>query len=235
MNAGIIHCDAFMNIVVWFAEPDTRQREGSMGSWLRDFPWNADQWLLESVFEKFTRWWQKTVLHKHDCFWWARAMIPGYTISAILMVFFLENMAEKVFIIVSLLGFVPMSYLFVKDKERRAYEALRKGALNPEKVNFLAKLLRIFETSLYIGCVGFLIMRGFFYATGNPPANELSAILAFAFSTVVVLFMSALVYLVACDPLPPGTEKSRLEQWFASLREEHGYAPAPVRFSSASP
>ncbi|MDP3725987.1 MAG: hypothetical protein Q8R36_02200, partial [bacterium] len=34
----------------------------------------ADIWLIERVFERFSHWWQKTVSYKQDCFWWARTI-----------------------------------------------------------------------------------------------------------------------------------------------------------------
>ncbi|MBI2108662.1 MAG: hypothetical protein HYT93_00570 [Parcubacteria group bacterium] len=182
-----------------------------------------DAWLIENIFEKFSHWWQKTVSHEQDCFWWAKISIIGMlvlTISAAITEYLFKNEYNWLFASGLAVVTTPFFLFRVHRDKKETYAALREGTSNSAKINQPDFLFRMFYLFYGIGISLFYVPRIFL---DRFPDNVLWLSLIFLWVLCLLFF-----YFLTCDPLPPGSEKSRLQKWAASMKEKLAPSPAPV-------
>lgn len=107
----------------------------------------------------------------------------------------------------------------VEDSERNAYRRVAKGLRNPRRIRDAMLRTSFLSLSIVLGC----LMLGIFaraprviaYFSGRLPIALLSYLL--------IVLTTALLYLLACDPLPPCTGKVR--EWVRGRAGEPASVP----------
>ena len=187
---------------------------------------SVDTWLIERVFERFARWWQKTISYTQDCFWWAFILY----ICATVWMFFVSiisylsgpkpgtDEAVPWLFTILLVFLTPYAYFLIKKGKEITYNALSVRTSNPLKIISHGQSFRI----IYGNLVLLSFARAFVDLFSQRfPQNILLFLVASAICSLV-----ATIYFSACDPLSPSNEKSRLQKLFPAdlqFREKKRY------------
>jgi len=170
-----------------------------------------DEWLISSIFERFTQWFQE--MFGHNCFWLARLCMTIWCLLDVMMMLFgvrwyfhpesemnfTSFAISCIFSVLIVLFYFKMAY----SAEKKAREALRKQLSNPEKREWVLRLILFWLSIFTVYYIGFI-----------------PDLIAAIFS------LNMFFGLIACDQLPPS--KSKVREWFESL----GKTPIPIRVSN---
>ncbi|MDP3725724.1 MAG: hypothetical protein Q8R36_00830 [bacterium] len=187
-------------------------------------------WYLSHTFERFSHWWQKTISMKQDCFWWARICTHVFWRFPIILSLFMIHVVwwggrllsqeGFVFMFATLLIFIGYEWFgwillqIVKQQEEKTRRAHLNFVQNPAKNN------TIFIASVLLNVAGiFLIPILTFEATG------MTEVLL----GLWVFLGSSIFSFATCDPLPTGTDKSKLQHFISSFKFSPALAPKGVR------
>ncbi|MBI1957310.1 MAG: hypothetical protein HYS44_02535 [Candidatus Niyogibacteria bacterium] len=160
----------------------------------------ADNWLILQ-FERFSHWFQR--LTGKTNFFLTAALSLVISVVYFFLAFFTQL---PIYFIGSAFFFIYS--IFAQWSEKQGLDRVSRGFANPKKTLLPIKFIRIGIPVIYVP----LIFSNLEFGVVNWMSNG------------ILFLVWAILYLFACDPLPPGT--SKLREWANSLKA--AFAPQPV-------
>lgn len=174
---------------------------------------------LISLTEKVTHWVQKHFDRTN--FWVARWIFVAGSLFAVPdCIDSLSSgdivLASFTFLILFFIFSLSWIYFYIlwERLEKDAFDRLKKGLLNPHKINSEAIATRI--SLLTLTLISLTMIAVDFYTIEEVEELQRTTIL-FLYWVIGFMFLTLGLYLIACDPLPPGSEKQKKKSLLAQL------------------
>ncbi len=171
-------------------------------------------WILKHTFERFSRWWQRTICVEQDCFWWGRMCAYGAgalpAAAVFWLVFFVVgpqflSLATALMVLTASALFGLSFAAIVEDQERKTHDMHVQKCVNPAKNSFLD--IYIVFLCFCLLCVSTVLVVVFF----SVPALSLLLVGVISFSMFPPFIM--------CDPIPHTGDRARLQKFLTRMRE----------------